>query len=72
MQKIIIPALALILSGCATPQTILHNDKTNKTEVCGGSRTGAFLGGMIGYQIEKDMDEKCAAAAKAKGYKPAQ
>jgi hypothetical protein len=61
--------LLLALAGCATPETILKNDK-NEYASCGGSSVGSITGGMIGYDIQKNNDEKCVKDYTNKGYIP--
>ena len=59
MKKIVLIA-ALMLTGCATPMTMLKNPKTGQVVKCGGSTTGSMVGGVIGYQIQKKNDLDCA------------
>lgn len=68
MRKVIITG-CLLLAGCATPQTVLQNDK-GYSVVCGGSSTGSVLGGMIGYSIQKTQDNRCVKDAMSAGYAP--
>lgn len=62
-------ALAIALTGCATPTTMLKNPKTGQVAQCGGGMTGSMLGGMIGHNIEKDNDAKCVREYEAQGFK---
>lgn len=68
MKLIVTFAITLFLSGCATPQHIMV-DKQGKAKACGGGYVGSVLGGRIGYEIEKQNDEKCQEDLKKKGYK---
>ena len=67
-KKIIIASL-LLLSGCATPQTILKNED-GSTVTCGGSSTGSIVGGAIGYSIQRSNDDDCVKKYISDGYKP--
>ncbi len=58
-----------LLTACATPQTILRDEKTGQTVVCGGGTAGSIAGGMIGYSIQKDNDATCIKDYKKVGYK---
>lgn len=70
MKNAFLTLSALVLvSACATRQTILKNDKTGKYATCGGSSTGSVAGGVIGYNIQKSNDEKCVDAYKKQGFK---
>jgi hypothetical protein len=68
MKKLIILTL-LMLGACTTPKTILKNDNGDAV-TCGGSATGSLVGGMIGYSIEKDNDDKCVKDYIEQGYEP--
>lgn len=57
-----------LLTGCSTPQTVLR-DNSGMTIVCGGSSSGSIAGGVIGYHIQKGMDEDCVNQHKASGFK---
>jgi len=50
------------LSGCATPLTVLTNPKTGQAVQCGGTATGAMVGGLIGYHIQESNDRNCVNA----------
>lgn len=60
----------LCLTGCATPMEMLKNPKTGQIVQCGGNRTGSLAGGVIGYELQKGDDEKCASDYKTQGFKP--
>ena len=64
-----IAVLAAGLVGCATPAVTLKNDATNQVVRCGGDATGSMVGGVIGYNIQKDNDEKCVRDYEAQGFK---
>jgi uncharacterized lipoprotein YajG len=72
MKKIGLLLVAFIVTACATPSTILRNDKTGQIARCGGDATGSMMGGMIGYNIQKDNDEKCVRDYEAQGFKKIQ
>jgi uncharacterized membrane protein YeaQ/YmgE (transglycosylase-associated protein family) len=64
--------LALVLAslvGCATPVVMLKNDQTGQIARCGGGTAGSVAGGMIGYSIEKNSDEKCVRDYEAQGFR---
>jgi hypothetical protein len=70
MNKIICTiAIAITLSACATPTTTLKNKKTGQVATCGGSSTGSFVGGAIGYHVQKDNDESCVKTYQKQGFK---
>ncbi len=60
------------LTGCATPALTLKNDKTGQVVQCGGDATGSMMGGMIGYNVQKNNDETCAKNYEAQGFKRVQ
>jgi hypothetical protein len=62
--------LLLALSACATPRTVLKNERTGEIAQCGGQRGGSIAMGVIGYHIQKDLDEDCVKEQISKGYKP--
>lgn len=64
--------LATALSGCATPAITLKSAATNQVVRCGGDATGSMVGGVIGYNIQKDNDEKCVRDYEAQGFKRVQ
>lgn len=72
MKKIGLLLIAFIVTACATPSTILKNEKTGQVARCGGDATGSMMGGMIGYNIQKDNDEKCVRDFEAQGFKKIQ
>lgn len=66
----IITISALIaLTGCTTPRYVLTNSHGDVVQ-CGGSATGSLVGGMIGHEIQKSNDKKCAAEYMSRGYLP--
>ena len=68
MRNFIMALTVLTITGCATPFVTLHNDKTGDTQTCGGGTAGSIAGGMIGYSMQRNSDNECIAALKAKGY----
>lgn len=48
--------LLLLLSACATPRTVMKNPETGQVTQCGGTATGSFVGGVLGYHIQKSND----------------
>lgn len=68
-----IPALLAVVSvtlaACSTPVTMLINPKTGQVAKCGGNMEGSLGGGLIGYNIQKDNDEKCIEQYKKLGFK---
>ena len=71
MKSVLISVLvAFGLAGCATPTTYLKNPTTAQVVQCGGGTTGSWMGGMVGYSIEKSNDENCVTNYKAAGFVP--
>jgi hypothetical protein len=64
--------LAAALAGCATPTLTLKNDKTGQVVQCGGDVSGSLMGGMIGYNAQKNSDESCAKNYEAQGFRRVQ
>lgn len=60
--------VALLLSGCTTPVTVLKNNRTGDIVTCGGETSGSLAGGAIGYNMQKSKADKCVGVHKAKGY----
>ena len=58
-----------LLAGCATPLTVLRHPTTGATVQCGGGRGGSAIGGLIGYNLQKDSDERCVRDHEARGYR---
>ncbi len=72
-MKIIVPLLfASLVSGCATPSVMLRNPTTGQIAKCGGDATGSMTGGLIGYNIQKDNDEKCVRDYESQGFRKIQ
>jgi len=67
MKSYIVTTLLLVLTACATPETILTKD--GQYISCGGSSVGSVTGGYIGYSLQKDNDDKCVKDHVAIGYK---
>lgn len=68
MRKTIIIG-CLLLAGCATPQTVLQNDKGAMLS-CGGNVTGLTVLGYGGYLIQENRDNSCVKDAMSAGYTP--
>jgi hypothetical protein len=52
--------LALCLSGCATPETVVKDPNTGMVvATCGGGRAGFLLGGLTGMALEQMADQRC-------------
>lgn len=69
LSRAILAVSALALAGCSTPLVVLKNDKTGQIAQCGGSATGSFIGGVIGYNIQKNNDDKCVRGYMDQGFK---
>ncbi len=57
------------LIACSTPSVMLKNPSTGQIVKCGGDASGSFSGGLIGYNIQKNNDEKCVADYESQGFK---
>lgn len=69
MKKITISFLVLFAAtGCTTPMTTLKNPTTGQVATCGGSATGSFIGGAIGYHMQKDNDSNCVSTYQKQGF----
>lgn len=69
LKNIFIISILALLTACSTPMTILKNPKTGQIAQCGGSATGSMVGGVIGYQIQKSNDLKCAEEYQKQGFR---
>lgn len=61
--------LTLMATGCTTPATMLKNDATGQVMRCGGDTTASIAGGLIGYTIQKNSDDKCVQDYEAQGFR---
>lgn len=61
-------AILFTLSACATPLTVLKNERTGQFVQCGGSMIGSAAGGIIGYHIQKGADEECVNEYGSNGF----
>lgn len=61
--------LLLVLSGCATPVTMLKN-KQGEVVSCGGGVAGSIAGGLYGYTLQESHDKDCVNLYRAEGYSP--
>lgn len=68
-NTLIIFAVAITLTACSTPRTVLVNPETGQVATCGGSATGSMAGGIIGYHIEKSNASECVAEYMDLGFK---
>ena len=69
MNKVLITtAIALTLTACTTPKTTLTNEKTGQVVTCGGNTTSSWMGGAIGYHIQKGDDEECVKSYQDQGF----
>jgi hypothetical protein len=64
--------VSMFLSGCATPVTMLKNEKTGQIARCGGGASGSMAGGLIGYNIQKKSDKACVTDYENRGFTPIQ
>ena len=71
-HAVLIIAIGFMMSGCATPKTMLSNKTTGQVVRCGGDRSGAMMGGLIGYSLQKDDASKCVREYEAEGFKRVQ
>jgi hypothetical protein len=69
MKKLIMLLSTISFFGCATPAVMLKNEATGQIVRCGGDATGSMVGGMIGYNIQKDNDGSCVRAYESQGFK---
>jgi len=69
MKKIYLGMSLLAVSACTTPMTTLKHPKTDQVVTCGGSATGSFVGGAIGYHMQKSNDTDCVKAHEKQGFK---
>ena len=72
LKNIVVAVAVWMLAACATPAVILKNDATGQIARCGGDATGSMVGGLIGYNIQKDNDESCVRAYETQGFKRVQ
>ncbi len=61
---------AFCLTGCATPVTTLKNKKTGEIARCGGGYAASLVGGVAGYDFQRQNDGDCVAKYIALGYEP--
>ena len=61
-----------MLTGCATPMVMLKNETTGQITRCGGDATGSMVGGLIGYNIQRNSDDACVRAHEMQGFKRVQ
>lgn len=68
MKAIVFFTALFALAACTTPMTTLKNKKNGQVVTCGGSATGSFVGGAIGYHIQKDNEKECVDTYKKQGF----
>ena len=61
--------LVMLVCGCATPVTMLENPKNGAVVRCGGDRSGAMAGGLIGYSLQSDDAAQCVQDYSMHGYR---
>lgn len=69
MKKSSALVLILALAACTTPMTTLKHPKTKQVVTCGGSATGSWVGGAVGYHMQKSNDGDCVSAYEKQGFK---
>ena len=69
MKKILFILPMLALCACATPVTMLKSANSGQVVRCGGDRSGAIAGGLIGYSLQSNDAAKCVQDYAAQGYK---
>lgn len=69
MRQMLFILFPLTLSACATPVTMLKNPDNGQVVRCGGDRSGAIGGGLIGYSLQSDDAAKCVQDYAVQGYK---
>jgi uncharacterized lipoprotein YajG len=57
-----------LLAGCTTPKTVMKHPKTGQVVSCGGSATGSFVGGVVGYHVQKSNESECVADYAEQGF----
>jgi hypothetical protein len=72
IKYLILTLSSTIFVGCATPSIVLKNETTGQIVRCGGDATGSMVGGLIGYNIQKDADGSCVRAYETQGFKRVQ
>lgn len=68
MKYLYVTTALALLAGCTTPATTLKHPKTGQIATCGGSATGSFVGGAIGYHVQKDNDAQCVSTYEKQGF----
>ena len=68
LRCLAIVILILILTGCATPVTVLKNPKIDQAVACGGGITPSILLGVAGYNIQEKSDADCVEKYKEQGF----
>lgn len=69
MKTILALASMTLIAACTTPMTTLKHPKTGQVASCGGSANGSFVGGAIGYHMQKDNDADCVRSYENQGFK---
>ena len=68
MKSLFIIVALVAVAGCTTPMTTLKHPKSEQVVTCGGSATGAMVGGVIGYHIQKNNDTDCVGNYEKQGF----
>lgn len=58
----------LALTACATPETVLVNDRNGQIQTCGGDVSGSIFLGLAGYYFQSQKAAKCVEDVSAAGY----
>ena len=70
MKKYILSGIVVILSGCATPPSvILSNPATGQIVACSATNDNVFVGGAFGYAISQNNIDNCIKTHVANGFK---
>lgn len=68
MNKTLAIITLAALTGCTTPQTVMHHPETGQIARCGGNVSASMAGGVVGYHIQKSSDARCVEDFKSNGF----